>query len=156
VLDDPWSSGPPTLLSGGDGSHHRQDVRFGACWPSLPRQLHEPTRPKEFFGQLAADLGGTPTPVMFNAYSVNSGRELVFCNEAASGFIGRSPEEQRRHVIPGEDMLAEYRRIDAETVRTALWLSLYGFSNRYQGETARLLSACPVPLGPDMISPGVV
>jgi hypothetical protein len=103
----------------------------------FPAQLYEPTRPKEFFDQMAADLGGTPTPVMFNAYAVNSGRELVFCNDAAFSFIGRQPEEQRRHIIPGEeDMLTEYRRIDAEAVRAALWLSLYGFSNRYQGEIA--------------------
>ena len=102
----------------------------------FPAQLYEPTRPEEFFDQMAADFGGTSTPVMFNAYAVSSGRELVFCNEAAFGFIGRRPEEQRRHIIPGEDMLTEYRRIDAAAVRAALWLSLYGFSNRYQGETA--------------------
>lgn len=102
----------------------------------FPAQLYEPTRPEEFFGQVAADFISTPTPVMFNAYAVRSGRELVFCNEAAFGFIGRHAEEQRRHVIPGEDMLTEYRRIDAEAVRAALWLSLYGFSNRYEGEIA--------------------
>ena len=33
-------------------------------------------------------------------------------------------------------MSTEYRPIDADAVRSALWLSLYGFSNRYQGETA--------------------
>lgn len=102
----------------------------------FPAQLYEPARPKEFFDQMARDLRATPMPVMFNAYAVHSGRELVFCNEPAFGFLGRQPNEQRHHEIPGEDMLTEYRPIDAEAVRAALWLSLYGFSNRYQGETA--------------------
>jgi hypothetical protein len=41
----------------------------------------------------------------------------------------------RAHDIPGEDISTEYRPIDADAVRAALWLTLYGFSNRYQGET---------------------
>jgi hypothetical protein len=117
------------------------DPRWGPLVRGLfdrlfPAQLYEPTGPKEIFDQMAADLVGTPTPVMFNAYAVKSGRELVFCNDAAFGFIGRSSPERRKrkHVIPGEDMSTEYLPIDGEAVRAALWLSLYGFSHRYQGE----------------------
>ena len=73
---------------------------------------------------------------MFNAYAVTSGRELVFCNQATFGFLGLSPGHVRRHDIPGEDISTEYRPIDADAVRAALWLTLYGFSNRYAGETA--------------------
>ena len=102
----------------------------------VPAQVYEPTRPKTFFTQVAADFNGATTPVMFNAYAVHSGRELVFCNQAAFGFLGLSPAQVRPHDIPGEDMSTEYRPIDADAVRSALWLSLYGFSNRYQGETA--------------------
>jgi hypothetical protein len=102
----------------------------------FPAQLYEPTRPKVFFDQIAADFSGASTPVMFNAYAVKSGRELVFCNEAAFGFLKYPHEHKREHDIPGEDMVTEYRPIDADAVRAALWLTLYGFSNRYEGETA--------------------
>jgi hypothetical protein len=49
----------------------------------VPAQVYEPTRPKTFFTQVAADFNDATTPVMFNAYAVHSGRELVFCNQAA-------------------------------------------------------------------------
>jgi hypothetical protein len=102
----------------------------------LPAQVYEPTRPEDFYSQLAGDFSGASTPVMFNAYAVDSGRELVFCNDAAFEFLGRSPADVREHDIPGEDISTEYRPIDGDAVRAALWLSLYGFSNRYAGETA--------------------
>lgn len=102
----------------------------------FPAQLYEPARPEEFFAQIAADFSSASTPVMFNAYNVHSGRELVFCNPAAFGFLGISPAHVRLHDIPGEDMSTEYLSIDAAAVRAALWLTLYGFANRYQGETA--------------------
>jgi len=103
----------------------------------FPAQVYQSTRPETFFAQIAADFGAARTPVMFNAYAVTSGRELVFGNQAAFGFLGLSPGHVRRHDIPGEDVSTEYRPIDADAdaVRAALWLTLYGFSNRYQGET---------------------
>ena len=102
----------------------------------FPAQLYRSTRPETFFAQIAADFSAARTPVMFNAYAVTSGRELVFCNQAAFGFLGLSPAHVRRHDIPGEDISTEYRPIDADAVRAALWLTMYGFSNRYEGETA--------------------
>jgi len=102
----------------------------------FPAQLYQSTRPETFFAQIAADFSAARTPVMFNAYAVTSGRELVFCNQAAFRFLGLSPGHVRRHDIPGEDVSTEYRPIDADAVRTALWLTLYGFGHRYQGETA--------------------
>lgn len=102
----------------------------------FPAQLYEPDRPPEFFAQIAADLSRASTPVAFNAYALSSGRELVFCNQAAFGFLGISPGQVRPHDIPGEDISTEYRPVDADAVRSALWLTLYGFSNRYQGQTA--------------------
>jgi hypothetical protein len=102
----------------------------------FPAQLYRSTRPETYFAQIAADFSATRTPIMFNAYAVTSGRELVFCNQAAFGFLGLSPGHVRQHDIPGEDIYTEYRPIDADAVRTALWLTLYGFTNRYQGETA--------------------
>jgi hypothetical protein len=42
----------------------------------------------------------------------------------------------RLHDIRGEDMSTEYRPIDSAAVQTALWLTLYGFSNEYDGEPA--------------------
>ena len=42
----------------------------------------------------------------------------------------------RPHDIPGDDIVTECRPIDADAVRAALWLTLYGFGNRYQGEIA--------------------
>jgi hypothetical protein len=102
----------------------------------FPAELYRSTRPETFFAQIAADLDAARTPVMFNGYAVTSGRELVFCNQAAFGFLGLSPGHVRPHDIPGEDISTEYRPVDADAVRTALWLTLYGFSNQYQGETA--------------------
>src|ERR1017187_3085661 len=102
----------------------------------FPAQLYRSTRPETSFAQIAADFSAARTPVMFNAYAVTSGRELVFCNQAAFGFLGLSPAHVRRHDIPGEDISTEYRPIDADAVRAALWLTVYGFSNCYEGETA--------------------
>jgi hypothetical protein len=102
----------------------------------FPAQLYQSTRPETFFAQIAADFNAASTPIMFNAYAVTSGRELVFCNQAAFGFLGLSPGHVRPHDIPGEDISTEYRPIDADAVRAALWLTLYGFANRYAGETA--------------------
>ena len=102
----------------------------------FPAQLYQSTRPETFFAQIAADFSAARTPVMFNAYAVTSGRELVFCNQAAFGFLGLSPGHVRRHDIPGEDVSTEYRPIDVDAVRTALWLTLYGFAPPLSGETA--------------------
>jgi hypothetical protein len=102
----------------------------------FPAQLYEPTRPKRFYADIADAFSDAPIPIMFNAYAVETGRELVFCNQAAFDFLHRSPREVRRHEIPGEDSSTEYRPIDTEAVRTSLWLTLYGFSNRYEGEIA--------------------
>ena len=102
----------------------------------FPAQVYQSTRPETFFAQIAADFGAARTPVMFNAYAVTSGRELVFGNQAAFGFLGLSPGHVRRHDIPGEDVSTEYRPIDVDAVRTALWLTLYGFAPPLSGETA--------------------
>ena len=102
----------------------------------FPAQIYEPTRPKQFYADIASAFSDTPIPIMFNAYSVESGRELVFCNKAAFDFLHRSPRDVRRHEIPGEDTATEYLPIDADGVQTSLWLTLYGFSHRYEGKTA--------------------
>lgn len=102
----------------------------------FPAQLYQPTLTPEFFTQVAEDLSRASTPVAFNAYAVSSGHELVFCNQAAFAFLGLSPGHTRPHDIPGDDVVTEYQPIDADAVRAALWLTLYGFANRYQGETA--------------------
>ena len=101
----------------------------------FPAQLYESTRPQEYFAQIAADFNDASTPIMFNAYALDSGRELVFCNDAAFGFLDISPGHVRPHDIPGEDMSTQYRPIDTDAVRSALWLTLYGFANRFDGET---------------------
>lgn len=102
----------------------------------FPAQVYQPARPESFFARLAADLSGASVPVMCNAYGIDSGRELVFCNPAAFAFLDLSPGHVRAHDIPGQDTVTEYRPIDADAMRAALWLALYGFSNRYQGEPA--------------------
>jgi hypothetical protein len=102
----------------------------------FPAQIYQSTRPKEYFAAMADAFIATRIPTMFNAYAVRSGRELVFCNDAAFAFLDRSPRQVRLHDIPGEDMSTEYRPIDPAAVQTALWLTLYGFSNEYEGETA--------------------
>jgi hypothetical protein len=55
----------------------------------LPAQVYQPTRPESFFTQLAAGLSGASVPIMCNAYALDSGRELVFCNQAAFAQIFR-------------------------------------------------------------------
>lgn len=101
-----------------------------------PAQLYESTRPPAFYETIAGAFRAATIPIMFNAYGMASGRELVFCNEAAFAFLGRHPDEIREHDIPGEDMSTQYRSIDAEAVRAALWLTFYGFSNRCRDEIA--------------------
>lgn len=107
----------------------------------LPAQVYEPTRPKADFQRIADAFNESDTPVIFNAYAIAEGRELLFVNHAAANFLDdyrKNLEEIFADVPFGPDVDLtknfRWRVIDVEAIETALWLVLYGFEHTYQGE----------------------
>ena len=100
----------------------------------LPAQVYEPTRTTADFAAMANAFVATDIPVLFNAYAIAQGRELLFSNPAGLEFLGVKPNDQRAHYALGSELVTQYRPIDAKAVETALWLVLYGFEHTYQGE----------------------
>ncbi|MBV9163218.1 MAG: hypothetical protein JO281_17055 [Pseudonocardiales bacterium] len=108
----------------------------------LPAQVYEPTRTTADFEGIAQAFNDSKTPVIFNAYVIAEGRELLFVNEAASDFLDDIKKDLQRIFAPlpfgpdlpdGEAVEAlPWRGIDAEAVKTALWLVLYGFGHKYE------------------------
>jgi hypothetical protein len=105
----------------------------------LPAQVYEPTRTTADFEGIAKSFHDSETPVIFNAYAIAEGRELLFFNGAARKFLRDIEKDLQRIFAPlpfGPDLRAlealPWQPIDAEAVETALWLVLYGFGHKYQ------------------------
>src|ERR1039458_6763227 len=119
----------------------------------FPAQLYRSTRPETFFAQIAADFSAARTPVMFNAYAVTSGRELVFCNQAAFGFLGLSPAHVRRRdgTFPFTSVGAEsaaagfFEAFAMESILTFPLKAIYGKVYRVAEEPQRC--SCPASRG---------
>lgn len=101
----------------------------------LPAQLYVPTRPASQYQAVATTFNEAPVPIMFNAFAIGRGHELVFTNPAGADFLEVTLDDGREHHWPWRDTSTSYRSIDAKAVEAALWLVLYGFAETYRGET---------------------
>lgn len=107
------------------------DVLADRLWPA---QALTPHRTQEDYEAIAAAFNAEQTiGVVFNAYDYGSGKGVLYGNDAARTLwpAGKKLEEAApsadARISPpdgGEDAL---RKIDADAVKAALWLSLYGF-----------------------------
>ncbi len=111
----------------------------------LPAQQYVPARKDSFFEEVAdtfnnhAQIDGHPIGVLFNAYDLLTGKAVLYGNS------------QARHMLPKDSALTGARRsmdvhyregelesdvkpITPESIKAALWLSLYGFENLPRGE----------------------
>lgn len=118
----------------------------GLAGEIFPAQEFVPLRSQEFFEKVAKVLNdgtlfikdnsgnivksGVPNiGVVFNALNVSTGEELLFGNDVARKLIQKQKEklnQKSKHTLLDAIDLKE---IDAEAVRSALWLSLYGFDD---------------------------
>jgi hypothetical protein len=100
----------------------------------FPAQLYKPTRTADDYQAIADAFNAAHVPVVFNAYNIAQGQELLFCNNPAMDFLQESPSSSTAHTVPGRTAETRYAPIDAEAVQSALWLVLYGFGHRYKGD----------------------
>jgi hypothetical protein len=106
----------------------------------VPAQLYVPSRPASEFESIAdvlnnhARIGDKEIGIVFNAYDVETGTAALFGNRRAHDFwpsakaisrATRSAGVSSRSAGAGEPRL---QPITADAVRSALWLSLYGFN----------------------------
>ncbi len=94
----------------------------------LPAEIYRPTRSAADFAAMAAAFNASSIPIVFNAFDISAGQELLFGNPAAMEFLDAVP-----HLVVGRDVSSCYRPIDAAAVESALWIVLYGFDHRYEG-----------------------
>ena len=101
---------------------------------AFPAQIYVPTRPAADFSNIAKvfndkdDMG-----IVFNAYNLKTGQAVLFGNPKAHEFWPgeKSNKVATRSVgeLDDPDVELKLEPITAEAVQSALWLSLYGFSN---------------------------
>ncbi|MGH3813793.1 MAG: hypothetical protein ACRDUV_15305 [Pseudonocardiaceae bacterium] len=100
----------------------------------LPAQIYEPKRRPQDFASMADVFNHSTIPIVFNAFAISRGRELLFCNPAAFDFLGVTAGLSRPSLLLENEITTEYRSIDAGAVEAALWLVLYGLEHQYEGE----------------------
>ncbi|RXF74801.1 hypothetical protein [Hansschlegelia zhihuaiae] len=105
-----------------------------------PAQLYAPTRTEETFREAAESFNRSSIGVVFNAYDFRTGFGALYGNDAARALW---PEASKvEDVAPSQDPRIRrpppakvgLRPIDAEAVKAALWLSLYGFDSLPRGQ----------------------
>lgn len=100
----------------------------------LPAQIYEPKRRPQDFAAMADVFNHSMIPIVFNAFAISRGRELLFCNPAAFDFLGVAAGHSGSALLFEDEITTEYRTIDAGAVEAALWLVLYGLEHQYEGE----------------------
>ena len=113
----------------------------------LPAQQYVPVRTDADFANAADALNESPIGVVFNSYDPTSGDGVLYGNDAARALLPSEKALPNRHAAKlacraraydrryVSDVRAErpIRPITAEAVRSALWLSLYGFNGLPDG-----------------------
>ena len=102
----------------------------------LPAQLYKPARTAETIRQLVDTFNSSHIGVVFNAYEPTSGKGVLYGNDAA-----RARLETKTHIPLVKEQIGNDPRLakDGEAedavlpitesaIRSALWLSLYGFT----------------------------
>jgi hypothetical protein len=107
----------------------------------LPAQQYVPDRPEKYFRTVADTFNESAIGVIFNSYDLAKGTGVLYGNDAARKAMPIEKALRNRHAAeakgnPGEHDLryvssesseAEIQPIDEDAVKSALWLSLYGF-----------------------------
>jgi hypothetical protein len=109
----------------------------------LPAQQYVSDRPQKYFQAVADTLNKSAIGVLFNSYDLARGKGVLYGNDIARKLMpptkairnthaARANQAPRDHDLRyASDATAETKilPINAEAVRSALWLSLYGFQN---------------------------
>lgn len=111
----------------------------------LPAQQYVPDRPEESFRIVADTFNASPIGVLFNSYDLSKGKGVLYGNEAARQVMPKAKAVPSRHAaglnngahdqryVPDVSAETKIHPIDAEAVKSALWLSLYGFQDMPRG-----------------------
>jgi hypothetical protein len=108
-------SGPS---SGGD-ERYRRRLAKAFLDRMFPAQVYVPLRSREETERIARSMNQSDIPVVFNSFHPATGLGHLHVNEAARDFL----EVEYGEIGDG----AKYLPIDADAVKAALWLYLYGF-----------------------------
>ena len=114
----------------------------------LPAQQYVPERRDADFEQITTTLNGSPIGVVFNTYDPRTGQGFLFGNDAARGLLPKekaitNTRAETARQEPGQHDLRyvsqaaverEIHPITVDAVKSALWLSLYGFHHRPGGQ----------------------
>jgi hypothetical protein len=100
-----------------------------------PAQVYAPARSDEAIGQVVRTFNASEIGVAFNAYDLSSGLGVLYGNDAARQKMERATKlplaepPSVRKLRPQASSRNEpaLLPIDVEAVKSALWLSLYGF-----------------------------
>src|SRR4051812_18985052 len=152
-----------TLLFGYPGVFkpaYQQTLARFASWPNfrespldifadrfLPAQQYVPDRPEASFQAVADTFNTSAIGVLFNSYDLAQGKGVLYGNDVARQVMPKtkavpsrhatsltgSPHRHDRRYAPDVSAETEILAIDAEAVKSALWLSLYGFQNMPHG-----------------------
>jgi hypothetical protein len=150
-----------TLLFGYPGVFkpaYQQTLARFASWPNLtesplnifadrflPAQQYVPDRPEETFQIVANTFNASTIGVLFNSYDLAKGKGVLYGNDVARKVMPKAKAVPSRHAagvngphhdqryVPDISAETEIYPIDAEAVKSALWLSLYGFQNMPHG-----------------------
>jgi hypothetical protein len=109
----------------------------------FPAQQFVPDRPATFFQTVADTFNACAMGVLFNSYDLATGKGVLYGNNIAKALmpatkaipnthalkLKQAPREHDMRYISDESAEAEVLPITAEAVKSALWLSLYGFQN---------------------------
>jgi hypothetical protein len=107
----------------------------------MPAQLYAPTRTSKYIESLVSTFNHSKIGVAFNAYSPEAGTGILYGNDAArelmetKSSIPLLPEQIGRdpRTVKGREGEYAIQPITIEGIRSALWLSLYGFQGMPNG-----------------------
>jgi hypothetical protein len=107
----------------------------------LPAQLYAPDRPDAVIDKVVETFNASDVGVVFNAYDPRSGLGILYGNDAARGRFERTTKLSLQDVrglkvapsLKSGASEAPLLPIDATAVKSALWLSLYGFEGAPEG-----------------------
>jgi hypothetical protein len=109
----------------------------------LPAQQYVPARSEASFQAAADTLNASSIGVVFNSYDPNSGTGFLYGNDAAraalpaekkipnmhAGILARTPGQRDLRYASHVSAERDIHPITADAVKSALWLSLYGFAD---------------------------
>lgn len=107
----------------------------------LPAQLYVPDRPDAVIAEVVETFNASDVGVVFNAYDPGAGLGILYGNDAARRQIETTTKLSLQNA-PGLKIAPSLKSgaseapllpIDAAAVKSALWLSLYGFEGAPDG-----------------------